>query len=139
MRATVNMTVSYGGLQRLAPKPAPAPNKADEYWWIEWCEGMPLQPACISFEGDTPAKVQQLGDDSWGTPLEEVPHIRLVAPVPAYAPGQVVITHEEFTRMWDALRWRDHEAPDYSWLDAVKTRVDAQRSEADEAIAGPRF
>lgn len=76
--ATVNVSVSYGGFQRLAPKPAPAPNRPDEYWWIEWCEGMPLQPACLSFEGDTPAKIQQLGDDSWGTPLEEVPHIKLV-------------------------------------------------------------
>jgi hypothetical protein len=94
--ATVNVSVSYGGIQRLAPKPAPAPSKPDEYWWIEWCEGMPLQPACISFEGDTPAKIQQLGDDSWGTPLADVPHIRLVERIlpPGRAAEVVAILQE---------------------------------------------
>lgn len=107
--ATVNVSVSYGGLRRLAPKPAPAPNKPDEYWWIEWCEGMPLQPACISFEGDTPAKIQQLGDDSWGTPLEEVPHIRLVeGVVPAGLLAKVIPILEDVSSQQTAT-WPDQQ------------------------------
>lgn len=79
---TITVTASYGGFRRLVPQPAsphaPPVNRPDEYWWIQWNEDMPLEPACISFKGDTPAKIQQLGDDSWGPPLEEVPHIKLV-------------------------------------------------------------
>ncbi|WP_147938237.1 hypothetical protein [Methylobacterium sp. WL64] len=51
---------------------APAPNRPDEHWWIRTDEGMPLEPACVTFEGDTPAKVQLIGDDSWGgKPVED--------------------------------------------------------------------
>jgi hypothetical protein len=105
---------------------APAPGHSDEFWWVEWCEGMPLEAARIEFEGDTPAKIQQLGDDSSGTPIAEVPHIKLVARIPAYAADQVVITREEFVTMWQALSTRDAEAPSFGWLDSLKARVDAQ-------------
>ena len=54
------------------PQPAPAPNRPDEHWWIRTDEGMPLEPACVTFEGDAPARLQRLGDDSWGgTPVED--------------------------------------------------------------------
>lgn len=113
----------------LDPQPAPAPGRPNEYWWVEWCEGMPLEPARIEFKGDTPAKIQQLGDDSWGTPLEEVSHIKLVARIPAYAADQVVITREEFVTMWQALSIMGAEAPSFGWLDSLKARVDAQAAE----------
>lgn len=32
-----------------------------EYWWGEWCEGMPPEPARIGFEGDTPATIEEIG------------------------------------------------------------------------------
>lgn len=126
---TITVTASYGGFRRLAPEPAPPPNRPDEYWWIQWDEGMPLEPARIEFKGDTPAKIQQLGDDSWGTPLEEVPHIKLVARIPSYAADHVVITREEFVTMWQALSTRDAQAPSFGWLDSLKARVDAQAAE----------
>jgi hypothetical protein len=32
-----------------------------EYWWVEWCEGMPPEPARIGFEYDVPATIEELG------------------------------------------------------------------------------
>lgn len=32
-----------------------------EYWWVEWCEGMPPEPARIGFEGDTPTTIEEIG------------------------------------------------------------------------------
>ena len=54
------------------------------------------------------------------------PWVRLVAPVIPHEPGQVAITREEFETMWEALSTRGAEAPSFSWLDALKARVDAQ-------------
>ncbi|TXN21796.1 hypothetical protein [Methylobacterium sp. WL19] len=128
---TILITATLGSFrlqpwEPASPPPPPPVNKPDEFWWIEWDEGMPLQPACVSFEGDVPDKVQQLGDDSWGgTPISES-NVRLVAPVIPHVPGQVVIAREEFEALYEALRFRDTEAPSFSWLDALKTRVDAQ-------------
>ncbi|MGU3282515.1 hypothetical protein [Methylobacterium mesophilicum] len=54
------------------PHPDPKPNRPDEFWWIRTDEDMPPEPACVSFKGDAPAKVQLIGDDSaCGTPVEE--------------------------------------------------------------------
>ncbi|KST61201.1 hypothetical protein AO398_00480 [Methylobacterium sp. GXS13] len=50
--------------------------------------------------------------------------VRLIAPVPAFAPDQVVITREEFATMWDARSTLDAEPPSFGWLDALKGRVD---------------
>lgn len=113
-------------------QPAPAPNRPDEFWWAEWCEDMPLEPARISFEGDAPAWILQLGDDTaGGSLLADVPHIRLAAPVVAYAPDQVVISREGFLTMWDALSTRGAQSPSFGWLDSLKARVDARAG--DEA------
>lgn len=56
----------------LDPQPVPAPGRPDEYWWVRLDEGMQPEPACVSFKGDAPAKVQLIGDDSaCGTPIED--------------------------------------------------------------------
>ncbi|ACB27261.1 hypothetical protein [Methylobacterium radiotolerans] len=44
----------------------------------------------------------------------------------------VVVSHEEFTTLWNGLRWRGAEVPDFDWLDRLKGRVDAQLSEDEE-------
>ncbi|MBK3405099.1 hypothetical protein HPY26_20410 [Methylorubrum rhodesianum] len=72
----MNVTASFGQFRQLViepvPVPAPKPNRPDEFWWVRLDEGMPLEPACIEFEGDAPTKVQVIGDDSWGgTPVED--------------------------------------------------------------------
>lgn len=41
-------------------------DRPDELWWVRLDEGMSMEPACIEFDGDAPAKVQVIGDDSWG-------------------------------------------------------------------------
>ncbi|MBE7201222.1 MAG: hypothetical protein INR70_25945 [Parafilimonas terrae] len=47
-------------------------DRPDEFWWVRLDECMPLEPACVSFNGAAPEKVQVIGDDSWGgTPIED--------------------------------------------------------------------
>lgn len=113
------------------------PNRPDEYWWIRTDEDMPLELACVSFEVDTPAKVQLIGDDSWGgTPVEDFQwthtdedgattvHSRLelvdrILPADrareAVAKLQVCLDTREDTAMWaaveQALALLGHQAP----------------------------
>ncbi|KQO91648.1 protein of unknown function [Methylorubrum extorquens] len=53
-----------------APKAEQPPNRPAEFWWVEWCEGMPLEPARISFLGEEPTWIDQLGGDA-GERLDE--------------------------------------------------------------------
>lgn len=129
MKLTAEFFAEFGPCirARLTPAPAPAPNRPDEFWWVEWCEGMPLEPARISFRGVQPHGILEIGSDYEQDLADR--EVRLVAPVPAYGTDQVVITREEFMTMWDALRWIGREAPSFDWLDALKARVDAQAGE----------
>ena len=122
---SIRVTATMGGIRPLPSPPTPPANRPDEFWWIEWSEGMPLQPACISFDGDVPAKVQQLGDDSWGgTPISET-DVRLVAPVIPHAPGQVVISREEFETLWNGLI--HHYDAGVAYVAAMRTTWDSLR------------
>ncbi|MCJ2040965.1 hypothetical protein MKK55_18720 [Methylobacterium sp. J-059] len=47
-------------------------------------------------------------------------------------PDPVVITRDEFMTLWNGLRWRDAEVPDFGWLDSLRERVDAQQIKDDE-------
>ena len=48
------------------------------------------------------------------------------------ASDAVVITREEFDTLWNGLRWRDAQGPDFDWLDRLKGRVDGQQIEDEE-------
>ncbi|QEE39811.1 MULTISPECIES: hypothetical protein [unclassified Methylobacterium] len=45
----------------MSDRQAKPPNKPSEFWWVEWCEGMPPEPARIGFEGDSPANIEEIG------------------------------------------------------------------------------
>ena len=49
-----------------------------DFWWDRGDERYTIRDQVA---GDTPSRIQQLGDDSWGTPLDEVPQIKLVEPI----------------------------------------------------------
>lgn len=34
-----------------------------EYWWIEWAEGMPLEPARIEYRDGRPPQITEIGSD----------------------------------------------------------------------------
>ena len=66
-----------------------------EYWWVEWCEGMPPEPARISFDGDTPATIEEIG--GCAQPLAER-GVRLIERVlPA---GRAAAAVERLERAW---------------------------------------
>jgi hypothetical protein len=90
-------------------------------------EGMPPEPALISFRGDEPHGIMEIGSNYVQDLADR--DVRLLARIPAFAPDQVVITREEFQTMWDALRWRGVEPAEARVLDALKGRVDAQKVE----------
>ncbi|BAQ49449.1 hypothetical protein [Methylobacterium aquaticum] len=79
-----------------------------EYWWVEWCEGMPPEPARIGFEGDTPTTIEEIG--GYTQPLADR-EVRLIERVlPAGRAAAVVAklesigtTCHHIDQVWDDL------------------------------------
>ncbi|GJD97439.1 hypothetical protein [Methylobacterium iners] len=68
-------------------------DRPDEFWWVEWIEGMPLEPARISFRGNRPHGILEIGSD-YEQELSER-EVRLVEQVmPA---GRTCVTNAEPT------------------------------------------
>ncbi|TXN07498.1 hypothetical protein FV222_02210 [Methylobacterium sp. WL103] len=109
----MNVTASFGWpLPRREPQPEPPSNRPDEFWWVETCEGMPLEPASISFQGDEPYGITEIGSD-YEQPLSRR-DVRLVERVvPSGRLAQVIPILE------DVLSQQTAPVPDQQLFEAI--------------------